>query len=344
MPPAPPPLALGLLGVGHLGKIHAKCLAELPEDIRVVGVHDVDLDAAEAVAQQYGWRAFAKTEDLYAELASASDVRAVDIVTPTTTHFVLAKAALANGCHVFVEKPIASTAEEGRALEQLAEDAGRVFQVGHVERFNPAFRHVAEHGIRPVFIEAHRLAQFNPRALDVSVVLDLMIHDIDLVLSLVDAEIAHISASGVGVVGDAVDIASARLDFADGTTANLTASRISLKNMRKLRLFARDAYVGLDLMTKDAAIVTLSDYDPASPGAFQLPTPAGLREVTMTQPDIAPANAIRDELAAFAKTIREGGQAVVSATDGRRALEVAERILAGMAAREALRPTPAKAS
>ena len=153
------------------------------------------------IAEQYGWRAFAKTSDLYAALETTGDARAVDIVTPTTTHHVLAKAALAHGCHVFVEKPIASTAAEGAELEALAREAGRVFQVGHVERFNPAFRYVAEHGIRPVFIEAHRLAQFNPRALDVSVVLDLMIHDIDLVLSLVDAELEHVSASGVGVVG-----------------------------------------------------------------------------------------------------------------------------------------------
>ena len=339
--PTSPPLPLALIGVGHLGKIHARCLAELPEDIRVAGVYDEDHARAEAVAEQYGWRAFAKTAELYAALASAGPTRAVDIVTPTTTHHVLAKAALEAGCHVFVEKPIASTAAEGAELEALSDRLGLTVQVGHVERFNPAFRHVAAHGIRPVFIEAHRLAQFNPRALDVSVVLDLMIHDIDLVLSLVDSDVEHVSASGVGVVGDAVDIASARLDFADGTTANLTASRISLKNMRKLRLFARDAYVGLDLMSKEAEVVTLSDHDPAAPGPFQLPTASGLREVTMTQPEIAPANAIRDELRAFAKTCRDGGAAVVTAADGRRALELAERILADMSAREALRPAQA---
>ena len=336
--PTSPPLPLALFGCGHLGKIHAKCLAELPDDVTVVGVFDEDPTRATAVAGQYGWRAFAKTADLYATLEAAGPMRAVDIVTPTTTHHVLAKAALRAGCHVFVEKPITSTTAEASDLESLSEQLGLVVQVGHVERFNPAFRHVAAHGIRPVFVEAHRLAQFNPRALDVSVVLDLMIHDIDLVLSLVDSEVAHVSASGVGVVGDAVDIASARLDFADGTTANLTASRISLKNMRKLRLFARDAYVGLDLMSKEAEVVTLSDHDPAAPGPFQLPTAEGLREVTMTQPEIAPANAIRDELAAFAKTCRDGGSAVVTAGDGRRALELAERILADMSAREALRP------
>ena len=336
--PTSPPLPLALIGVGHLGKIHARCLAELSPDIRVVGVYDEDRARAAAVAAQYGWRAFAKTSDLYAALDAAGHTRAVDIVTPTTTHHVLAKAALGAGCHVFVEKPIASTAAEGAELEALSDRLGLTVQVGHVERFNPAFRHVAAHGIRPVFIEAHRLAQFNPRALDVSVVLDLMIHDIDLVLSLVDSDVEHVSASGVGVVGDAVDIASARLDFADGTTANLTASRISLKNMRKLRLFARDAYVGLDLLSKEAEVVTLSDHDPAAPGPFQLPTPGGLREVTMTQPEIAPANAIRDELAAFAKTCRDGGAPAVSAADGRRALQLAERILADMHARAARRP------
>lgn len=340
--PLPPPLSLGLLGVGHLGKIHARCLAELPGDIRVAGVYDLDHDAAQGVAQQYGWPAFAKTEDLYAALAGAPGPSAVDVVTPTTTHYVLAKAALEHDCHVFVEKPIANTAAEARELEALAEARGRVVQVGHVERFNPAFRHIAGHGMRPVFIEAHRLAQFNPRALDVPVVLDLMIHDLDLVLSLVDAEVSHVSASGVGVVGDAVDIANARLDFADGTTANLTASRISLKAMRKLRLFARDSYIGLDLLEKTVEVVGLADHDPAHPGPIQLPTPAGLREVTIAQPDIPPANAIRDELAAFAKTIRDGSAPVVGVADGRRALELAERILRDMAARQSLRtPEPA---
>lgn len=335
--PLPVPLSLALIGVGHLGRIHAKCLAELPDEVAVVGVHDVDIAAAQSVARQYGWRAFAKTADLYNELDRAAGERAVDIVTPTTTHYALADAAMRRGCHVFVEKPIASSSEEARALERLAVEAGRLLQVGHVERFNPAFAYVQQYGVKPVFIEAHRLARFNPRALDVSVVLDLMIHDLDLVLALVESEVQQVSASGVGVVGEAVDIASARLDFADGTTANITASRISLKAMRKLRLFARDSYVSLDMLEKKVEVVGLSDHDPASPGVFQLPTPDGLREVTVTQPNIDASNAIRDELRAFAQSVRHDTPPTVGASDGRRALELAERIISDMAAGQALR-------
>ena len=334
----PPKLALGLLGAGHLGKIHARCLAQLTDVIDVIGVFDTDAAAAAAVADEYGWRAFASVEECLSVLAADGRATAVDIVTPTTSHYVLAKAALDAGCHLFVEKPITVTAAEAREVETLADEAGLTVQVGHVERFNPAFRQVVQHGIRPLFVEAHRLAEFSPRANDVSVVLDLMIHDIDLVLHLVDADIADVSASGVGVVGEAVDIASARIDFANGATANLTASRISLKAMRKLRLFARDAYVGLDLLHKSAEIVTLSDHDPAAPGPMQLPTSGGLRDVTVSQPAVTPTNAILEELRAFAKTVRGGGVAAVTARDGRRALEVAEWILRDMRTRAALRP------
>ena len=334
---SPHRLALGLVGAGHLGKIHAACLAQLADVIEVVGVLDADPAAAGAVAETYGWRALASRDELFAALTPGSRPAAVDVVTPTTSHYELAYASLAAGCHAFVEKPLAATAAEAAALEALAARCGRVVQVGHVERFNPAFREVAAGGIRPLFIEAHRLAQFNPRALDVPVVLDLMIHDIDLALSLVDAEVERVSASGVGVVGEAVDIASARLDFANGATANLTASRVSLKNMRKLRLFARDAYIGVDLLAKSAEVVTLSEQDPEAPSGFRLPTPEGVREVAVAQPTILPTNAILEELRAFAKTIRDGGAPVVSARDGRRALEIAERILDDMRARAMLR-------
>lgn len=335
-------LALGLIGVGHLGRIHAKCLAELADVIEVMGVFDEDSAAAKRVGAEYGWPALATAAALYEVLARRGAPYAVDIVTPTTTHFVLAKAALAAGAHVFVEKPVTVTSAEARELESLAGAAGLTVQVGHVERFNPAFRTLQTAGLRPVFIEAHRLAQFNPRALDVSVVLDLMIHDLDLVLALVDSKVIQVSASGVGVTGESVDIANARLDFANGTTANLTASRISLKNMRKIRLFERDAYVGIDLLDKTAEIVRLSDHDPSAPGVFQLPTQEGLREVTLENPIIAPANAIVEELRAFAVSVREGRAAAVTLQDGRRALELAERIITDMAERNARRAVSAQ--
>ena len=200
-------------------------------------------------------------------------------------------------------------------------------QVGHVERFNPAFAALDAGSLRPVFAEAHRLAPFNPRGNDVSVVLDLMIHDLDLVLSLMPAAIERVHANGVAVTGKTVDIANARLDFADGATANLTASRISLKAMRKLRLFQRDAYIGIDLLAKRTEVVRLSDHDPAQPGPLQLPIDGQLREVVVEQPEVPPTNAIQEELRRFAESVREGKPAAVGLADGRRALDVAQRIL-----------------
>lgn len=317
-----PPVKLGLVGAGHLGRIHAKCLGLLGDAVEVVGVHDLDGASAKRVADQYGFPTADSLEDLCA-LAEG-----VVIVTPTVTHAVLAKAALGAGCHVFVEKPVTATVEEARELEALGASLGRVIQVGHVERFNPAFRALADDPPRPVFIEAHRLAEFNPRSTDVSVVLDLMIHDLDLVLALIDAPLERVSASGVGVVGQSVDIANARLDFANGATANLTASRISLKSMRKLRLFAPDAYVSVDLLAHETEVLRLSDHDPAAPGPLQLPTEEGLREVVFDRPAVEKTNAIRDELAEFAAAIRGEATVRVGITPARRALELAHEIIA----------------
>ena len=323
------PLKIGLLGAGHLGKIHARCLAELADAVEVVGVYDPEEASAKTVRDAHGYRVFDSSDALFA----ACD--AVDVVTPTSTHFVLAKAALEAGCHVFVEKPVTERVAEAEALESLAAQRGLSIQVGHVERFNPAFATLGHRAIAPVFVEAHRLAEFNPRSTDVSVVLDLMIHDIDLVLSLIDAEVEDVSASGVGVVGESVDIANARLDFANGATANLTASRISLKSMRKLRLFQRDAYIGVDLLGKATEVVTLSDHDPAAPGPLQLPTEAGLREIVIEHPPVAPVNAIREELRSFAAAIAAGESPAVTIADGRRALAVAHRVLGDIEARRA---------
>ncbi len=330
-------IPIALIGLGHLGKIHARCLAALPSAFELVAAFDSDPEARAAFAKTSDAIICASLEDLWQVLRKRAETSAVavDIVTPTPTHGVLAEAALHYGLHVFVEKPITATVAEAETLVALAERTSRVLQVGHVERFNPAFRLVADGQLRPVFIEAHRLAQFNPRALDVSVVLDLMIHDLDLVLHLVDAEVVQVSASGVAVVGDSIDIANARLDFANGATANLTASRISLKNMRKLRLFERDAYVSVDLLDKKTEIVRLSDHDPAAPGMFQLPTQNGLREVVMEQPDVLPINAIEEELRDFARAIQTGEQPQVTGRDGLRALALAQQIVADIEKRAA---------
>jgi len=316
-----PPLKIGLVGTGHLGRIHAKCLALLTEEVEVVGVFDVDSSASAKTAEKYGWHVFKTYEALIAE------ADAVDIVTPTTSHFVLAKAALENGCHVFLEKPVTETLAEADELAVLSASKGLFVQVGHVERFNPAFQAVKDEKLDPVFVEAHRLALFNPRSTDISVVLDLMIHDLDIVLTLIPSKLEKVSASGVGVAGESVDIANARLDFANGVTANLTASRISLKNMRKIRLFQRDAYISLDMLDKKAEVVRLHDHDPENPGLLQLPTSEGLREVVASYPAIEPINAIQEELRSFANSVVNGSPIAVDIEAGRRALDVAYQIL-----------------
>ena len=334
----PPPVPFALLGLGHLGKIHARCAGALPADLALVAAYDVDASARAAFAKTHPDQVCDTLDGVWDRLHSArqaSGHTAVDIVTATPAHAALATAALERGHHVFVEKPITTTVADAERVVALAAARGLVVQVGHVERFNPAFAIAEAGGLKPVFVEAHRLAQFNPRAMDISVVLDLMIHDLDLVLHLIDAPLERVSASGVAVVGDTIDIANARLDFTNGATANLTASRISLKDMRKLRLFERDAYVSVDLLAKSTEVVRLSAHDPAAPGLFQLPTTSGLREVVMEQPEVSPVNAIEEELREFAAAIREGRPARVTGDDGRRALEVAQRILADIESRSA---------
>ncbi len=316
-----PPLKIGLVGTGHLGRVHAKCLDLLPEEIEVIGVYDVDSSASAKTAEKYGYHVC----ETYEELLHLAD--AVDIVTPTPTHFVLAKAALENNCHVFVEKPVTVTLAEADELAALADKLDLVVQVGHVERFNPAYQAVKNESLNPVFVEAHRLALFNPRSTDISVVLDLMIHDLDIVLNLIPSKLEKVSASGVGVAGESVDIANARLDFENGVTANLTASRISLKTMRKIRLFQRDAYISLDMLEKKAEVVRLHDHDPENPGLLQLPTSEGVREVVATYPEIEPINAIQEELRAFSKSVKNGDPIAVDLAAGRRALDVAYQIL-----------------
>ncbi|MFM8950713.1 MAG: Gfo/Idh/MocA family protein, partial [Bacteroidota bacterium] len=229
-------LKIGVVGAGHLGKIHLNQIKEIP-DYQLVGFHDSSLEIRSSVSEAL----HVKPYESLNELISICDV--LDVVTPTYAHLVVAEAAIKQSKHVFIEKPLANTPEEGRQIAELAREAGVKVQVGHVERFNPAFTAAAEFIKNPMFIETHRLAQFNPRGTDVSVVLDLMIHDIDIILSLVKSPIKRINASGVAVVSDTPDIANARIEFDNGCVANLTSSRISLKNMRKSRFFQRDAYI-----------------------------------------------------------------------------------------------------
>jgi len=321
-------LKIGVLGAGHLGKIHMKCILELTDIYEFVGFFDSDIEQAKQAAEQFGTMAFHNAKSL----VEACDV--VDIVTPTGNHFESASLAIRSLKHVFIEKPVTNTSEEARALISLAKEAGVKVQVGHVERFNPAFLAVKDHLNQPRFIETHRLAQFNPRGTDVSVVLDLMIHDIDIVLSVTGANARRISASGVAVLSDTPDIANARIELDNGCVANLTASRISLKNMRKTRFFQKDAYIAVDFLQKEAEIVRMKEVE-GEPDPFavtiDLGANRGHKEIFFDKPSVSQSNAIKEELASLANCIHTNDFPVVSLQDGTRALEVALQVLEKMA-------------
>lgn len=324
-------LKIGVLGVGHLGKIHLNCL-QMSDAYELIGFYDPDAEQAQATATKYNLPAWESAE----ALIKAVDV--VDIVTPTVTHFELASLAISLGKHVFIEKPVTHTPEEAQQLLHASRKQGVWVQVGHVERFNPAFLALDGIPLQPMFIEAHRLSTFNPRGTDVSVVLDLMIHDLDIVLSLVASPIKFISASGVAVLSDTPDISNARIEFENGCVANLTASRMSLKQMRKLRLFQKDAYISLDFLEKNAQIVRLYDKASEPPNADQmmeLETAQGSKLIHVEMPDIEPVNAIKMELETLAESIRENKAPKVGIEDGYRALDAAYRILAEIEDRSA---------
>lgn len=315
-------LKIGVLGAGHLGKIHIKLLTET-DGYDLVGFFDPDPKQAALAKEQFGIAAFGSID----ELIDSVDV--VDVVTPTLSHYECASKALRKSKHVFIEKPVTNTLEEAESLMKLATEANVKVQVGHVERFNPAFIAGRPYLTKPMFIESHRLAQFNPRGTDVPVVMDLMIHDLDIILSIVDSSVKRISASGVAVVSATPDIANARIEFANGCVANVTASRISLKNMRKTRLFQHDAYVAIDFLKKKTEIVRLDEgeAEPASNDMFiELPDNKK-RKINFEFPVVEETNAIQEELRSFRMSIEDNSQPVVTIQDGYNALLVAHQIV-----------------
>lgn len=316
-------LKIAVLGAGHLGKIHIKVIKELSEHYNLIGFYDASPEIAEKVSHELDVKAYNSQEDLIKQ------VDVVDIVTPTLSHFEGARLSLKNFKHVFIEKPVTTTVDEAKILSGLATEAGVKVQVGHVERFNPAFRAAQPHFKQPMFIEAHRLAQFNPRGTDVSVVLDLMIHDIDIILSVVKSGVKKVSASGVAVVSDSPDITNARIEFDNGCVANITASRISLKNMRKTRFFQRDAYISVDFLNKTAEIVRMKDIQ-GEPGPFDITFDVpgkGTKQIFFEKPDIQPINAIKEELLSFYHSIIQNQEPAVTLSDGLNALDIAYRII-----------------
>ena len=315
-------LKTGVLGAGHLGKIHLRLLQQ-SEKYELVGFYDPFTENATKIAKEFGYKLF----DSIDELIAASEV--IDIVTPTLSHFDCAKKAIENGCHVFIEKPITKTVTEAEAISALADKHQVKGQVGHVERFNPAFTAVNEKINQPMFIETHRLAEFNPRGTDVPVVLDLMIHDIDIILSVVQSKVKNVHGSGISVISETPDIANARIEFENGCVANLTASRISMKNMRKSRFFQKDAYISVDFLEKVAEVVRMKEV-PENPDDFAmiLQNAEGVKkQIYFDNPTVEGNNAILDELESFADAIQQNTTPIVSLHQGTEALRVAQQII-----------------
>ncbi len=313
-------LKIGVIGAGHLGKFHLNNWLEIDE-VEVVGFCDTDDNNANNVISKYNLKRFSTAEELL------DNCDAVDIVAPTTFHYELCALALRKGKHVFVEKPLTNTMDEAKALLKLAVESNLKFQVGHVERFNPAFVALKNYKLEPMFIEVHRLSQFNPRGTDVSVILDLMIHDIDIILHLVKSNVSYISANGVVVLSDTPDIANVRIEFDNGCVANLTSSRISMKKMRKMRLFQKDSYIGIDFLEKKTEVISQNTTADKNVFTFDIDTGKGKKTVAIANPIVTESNAMKEELIAFKNAIIHNTETPVTVLDGFRAMEVAHQIL-----------------
>ena len=317
-------LSIGVIGVGHLGKLHSKMFKEI-SNCNFVGVFDSNQGQAKSVADEFGVKSFDSIDELL------SNVKAVSVAATTTAHYEVAKKCFEKNIHVFVEKPITASIEEGEELVKLAKEKNLKFQVGHIERFNPGLLSLESFISDPMFIQSDRLAQFNPRGTDVAVVLDLMIHDIDIILSFIKSDVKQIDASGVAVVSDHIDIANARIQFENGAVANVTASRISQKKMRKMRIFQKDHYISLDFVTGVSEVYRIQPVDEAA-----LPNSISFGEIGVgdkrkrliyEQPESKPINALNYELQLFVDSVLNDKKIIVSGEDGLRALKVAEIII-----------------
>ncbi len=313
----------GVIGCGHLGKLHIKNVKEIEEenkDVKLIGIYDVSKDEANGLAEKYGIKAYDTLEEML------NEVNTVLIVTPTTSHYEIAKETLKRNIHTFIEKPVTETLQEAEDLEVLKQE-GTIVQVGHIERFNPAILAVEKYNITPLFIETHRLAQFNPRGTDVSVIKDLMIHDIDIILNLVKSRVKSIEANGVGVLTDTIDIANTRLNFENGCVANIKASRISLNKMRKMRIFQKNAYISIDFLNNTSEVFRLSE--DSDTNIFSMPVNYNGKDykIVYEKPTTDIKNAMRYEEELFFKSILNGTEPEVTLRDGKEAIEIANKIL-----------------
>lgn len=311
----------GIIGCGHLGKLHLK-MHKMLDNSEVIGIYDTNLETAKTIAAEYQTRAFADLDELI-DLCDA-----LVIVTSTPAHHAVAKKCLLKNKHIFIEKPITVTVAEAKELVDLAKERDLKLQVGHIERYNPAFVAIKDIPLQPKFIEVHRLSNFNPRGTDVTVILDLMIHDIDIVLNLVKSEVVQIDASGVSVVTDKIDIANVRLKFANGAVANITTSRISLKKMRKFRIFQKDTYINLDfdLGTADLFRLTRLDDNSLEGLAVGQIEKSGKKIIYTNKPKVE-VNALLEENRDFLDCIIHNTPVSVSGEDGMQALMIADEII-----------------
>ena len=315
-------IKIGVIGAGHLGKIHLKLLNS-SKKFDLIGFYDIDKESSEELSKKEGYKYFSNLDNLL------SNVDAIDIVSPTTTHFEIAKNVILKNKHVFIEKPITNKSENAKELIDLSIKNNIIGQVGHVERFNPAYVASIEHFDNPMFIESHRLSDFNPRGNDVSVIMDLMIHDIDIILNIVKSKVKEVKASGVSIVSSSPDIANARIEFENKCVANLTASRISLKKMRKTRIFQKDAYIAIDFLEKELQIVKIKDFDQSKSNlSMVIKTNSGKDKVIYFEnPEILQENSILNELESFAESINNNTIPKVTLIDGFEAVSVANEIM-----------------
>jgi predicted dehydrogenase len=314
-------LKVAVFGTGHLGKFHLNNWKLIPE-AEIVGFYDPNDEIAAVVVEKYQIKRFTDP------VALLDICDAADIIAPTPFHFSLCEQAIRKGKHVFVEKPLANDMDEARTILKLVKESNVKLQVGHVERFNPAFLALEGIPLHPMFIEVHRLAEFNPRGTEVSVILDLMIHDIDIILHIVNSEVKNIYSSGVAVMTDTPDIANVRMEFNNGCVANLTSSRISMKKMRKMRIFQKDAYIGVDFLNKKSEIISLNHSGPDTEGfSFDIETRSGTKSILVRNPEVPEVNAIRMELEKFTESILQNKPTLVSELDGYRAMDIAHQIL-----------------
>jgi len=315
-------IKIGVVGAGHLGKIHLKLL-NTSKKFDLIGFYDTDEISSKELSKKEGYKYFSNLDSLL------DNVEAIDIVSPTTTHYEIAKHVISKNKNVFIEKPITDKTVHAKELIELSKKNNTIGQVGHVERFNPAYVAAKPHFNNPMFIESHRLSDFNPRGNDVSVIMDLMIHDIDIVLNTVKSKVKTINASGVSIVSDSPDIANARIEFENKCVANLTASRISLKKMRKTRIFQKDAYISIDFLEKELQIVKIKDVDESNSNlSMVLKTNSGKDKVIYFEnPEILEENSILNELESFAESMNNKSLPKVTLVDGYEAVRIANEIM-----------------